>query len=64
MLTYPEIRGVLAEMEQEFMDAGKQTPAQQSFSNKARYVLAMVDRRLANKIKRKHEQASKNKFFF
>ena len=63
MLTYPEIRGVLAEMEQEFMDAAKNTPAQKSFSNKARYVLAMVDRRLAAKIKDKHEKA-KNKFFF
>ncbi len=64
MLTYPEIRGVLAEMEQEFMDAAKETPAQKSFSNKARYVLAMVDRRLASKIKGKHDKASKNKFFF
>ncbi len=63
MLTYPEIRGVLAEMEQEFMDAAKNTPAQKSFSNKARYVLAMVDRRLASKIKDKHEKA-KDKFFF
>ncbi len=46
------------------MDAAKETPAQKSFSNKARYVLAMVDRRLASKIKGKHDKASKNKFFF
>ncbi len=45
------------------MDAAKNTPAQKSFSNKARYVLAMVDRRLASKIKDKHEKA-KDKFFF
>ncbi len=64
MLTYPEIRGVLAEMEQEFMDAAKNTPAQKSFSNKARYVLAMVDRRLANKIKNKHDKGKDSKFFF
>ena len=63
MLTYPEIRGVLAQMEQEFMDAAEKTPAEKSFSNKARYVLAMVDRRLAGKIKDKHEK-SKDKFFF
>tara|TARA_R100000808_G_C2141325_1_gene149105 strand:+ start:1097 stop:1291 length:195 start_codon:yes stop_codon:yes gene_type:complete len=64
VLTYPEIRGVLAEMEQEFMDAAKNTPAQKSFSNKARYVLAMVDRRLANKIKNKHDKGKDSKFFF
>ena len=64
MLTYPEIRGVLAEMEQEFIDAEKNHPAQKSFSNKARYVLAMVDRRLAGKIKDKHDKGEGKKFFF
>ena len=64
MLTYPEIRGVLAEMEQEFMDAAKKTPKQQSFSNQARYVLAMVDRRLAKKVKEKHDEGKSKKFFF
>ena len=63
MLTYPEIRGVLAEMEQEYIDAAKKDPVQNSFSKKARFVLAMVDKRLANKIRGKHEKA-KNKFFF
>ena len=63
MLTYPEIRGVLAEMEQEYIDAAKKHPEQDSFSKKARFVLAMVDKRLANKIRNKHERA-KNKFFF
>ena len=33
-------------------------------SNKARYVLAMVDRRLANKIKNKHDKGKDSKFFF
>lgn len=46
------------------MDAAKNTPAQKSFSNKARYVLAMVDRRLANKIKNKHDKGKDSKFFF
>ncbi len=62
MLTYPEIRGVLAEMEQEYIDAAKKDSVQNSFSKKARFVLAMVDKRLASKIRDKHEKA-KNKFF-
>ena len=50
-------------MEQEYIDAAKKDPMQNSFSKKARFVLAMVDKRLANKIRDKHEKA-KNKFFF
>ena len=50
-------------MEQEYIEAAKKDPMQNSFSKKARFVLAMVDKRLANKIRDKHEQA-KNKFFF
>jgi len=64
VLTYPEIRGVLAEMEQEFIDAEKNHPAQKSFSNKARYVLAMVDRRLARKVKDKHDKDKGTSSFF
>ena len=64
MLTYPEIRGVLAEMEQEYTDASEKDPNQKSFSNKAKYVLAMVDRRLAQKVKDKHDKNKIKKFFF
>tara|TARA_Y100001973_G_C5148842_1_gene306959 strand:+ start:495 stop:647 length:153 start_codon:yes stop_codon:yes gene_type:complete len=49
-------------MEQEYIDAAKKDSVQNSFSKKARFVLAMVDKRLASKIRDKHEKA-KNKFF-
>ena len=64
MLTYPEIRGVLAEMEQEFIDAAKKHPTQKTFCSKAKFVLALIDKRLAAKIKDKHEKGKVKKFFF
>lgn len=64
MLTYPEIRGVLAEMEQEFKDAGQKNAMNGKFSSKAIFVLAMVDKRLAKKIKEKHDESKSQNFLF
>ena len=63
MLTYPEIRGVLAQMEAEFKEQSKH-PQQDAFAKKAGFVLAMVDKRLADKIQEKHRKDGKPKFFF
>tara|TARA_Y100000310_G_C20119119_1_gene550645 strand:+ start:243 stop:434 length:192 start_codon:yes stop_codon:yes gene_type:complete len=63
VLTYPEIRGILAELEEEFRESAK-TPGKESFSGKAIFVLAMVDRRLAARIKQKSEKTKNQKFFF
>lgn len=64
MLTYPEIRGVLAEMEQEFKDSAQKNAINGKFSSKAIFVLAMVDRRLANKIKEKHDGSKDQGYLF
>ena len=64
MLTYPEIRGVLAEMEQEFKDAGKKSIIHDKFSSKAIFVLAMVDKRLAQKVREKHDGSKDQDFLF
>jgi len=62
VLTYPEIRGVLAEMEAEFKESAEK-PQQESFSKNAIFVLAMVDRRLGKRLQAKVAK-SKQKFFF
>jgi hypothetical protein len=62
VLTYPEIRGVLAEMEEEFRDSLNK-PQQESFARDAIFVLAMVDRRLSKKIQEKSSK-NKKKFLF
>ena len=63
MLTYPEIRGVLAQMEEEFKEQAKH-PQQEDFAKKAVFVLAMVDKRLGEKIQEKCNKGKKQKFFF
>ena len=64
MLTYPEIRGVLAQLEEEYKEQAKH-PQQEAFAQKAIFVLAMVDKKLAEKVQEKHSRANKKqKFFF
>lgn len=62
MLTYPEIRGVLAEMEAEFKESAEK-PQQETFAKNAIFILAMVDRRLGKRLQEKTAKG-KNKFFF
>jgi len=59
MLSYPEIRGVLAELEEEYNEL-KKNPQQQSFAVKATFVLAIVDRRMRKKIQDKYDKDKKN----
>tara|TARA_Y100000310_G_C20261871_1_gene614011 strand:- start:453 stop:632 length:180 start_codon:yes stop_codon:yes gene_type:complete len=59
VLTYPEIRGVLAQLEEEFKG-----DSPQGFGDQARYVLALVDRRMQMKVKEKSDKIKKEKFFF
>ena len=63
MLTYPDIRGVLAEMEEEFKESMKK-PQQESFSSNAIFVLAMVDRRLGKRLQEKIAKNNEEKFLF
>ncbi len=63
MLTYPEIRGVLAQMEEEFKEQAKH-PQQEAFAQKAVFVLAMVDKKLGEKIQEKSNKGKNQKFFF
>jgi hypothetical protein len=63
MLTYPEIRGVLAQMEEEFKERAKH-PQQEAFAQKATFILAMIDKRLSAKIQEKHRKGENQKFFF
>jgi hypothetical protein len=58
VLTYPEIRGVLAQLEEEFRG-----DSPQGFGDQARYVLALVDKRMRIKVKEKSDKAKK-KFLF
>lgn len=54
MLSYPEIRGVLAELEEEYKELRKH-PQHRSFATKAQFVVAIVDRRMREKIKSKYD---------
>jgi|3_EtaG_2_1085321.scaffolds.fasta_scaffold238548_2 hypothetical protein len=54
MLSYPEIRGVLAELEEEY-SFQKKHPQSENFAVNARYVIAIVDRRIREKIKSKYD---------
>tara|TARA_B100000959_G_scaffold286227_1_gene363950 strand:+ start:1030 stop:1221 length:192 start_codon:yes stop_codon:yes gene_type:complete len=63
VLTYPEIRGVLAQMEEEFKEQAKH-PQQEAFAQKAVFVLAMVDKKLGEKIQEKSNKGKNQKFFF
>ena len=58
MLSYPEIRGVLAELEEEYI-ALKNNPQSESFATNAQYVVAIVDRRLREKIKSKYDSGER-----
>ena len=63
MLTYPEILGVLAEMEAEFKESAEK-PQQEAFSKNAMFVLAMVDRRLGKRLQAKVAKNKEKKFLF
>ena len=58
MLSYPEIRGVLAELEEEYKEL-KKNPQQQGFATKAAFVLAIVDRRMRKRIQDKYDKGEK-----
>lgn len=62
MLSYPEIRGVLAELEEEYLSL-KKHPQSEKFAVTAQYVIAIVDRRMREKVKSKYDSGkSKIKF--
>ena len=59
MLSYPEIRGVLAQLEEEYNEM-KKHPQNADFGSQAQFIVAIIDRRLREKIKEKYDKGQKN----